>query len=59
MVENMVIEERMAAGNRRLAQWRMTWLSQVQCFYWALVQTDSLVLLNPPLCQAPIRYASF
>ncbi len=43
-------------ANMRLAQWRVTWLSQIQCFYWAFVQADSLVLLSPPLRQAQNRY---
>jgi hypothetical protein len=49
------IEEARTA-NMRLAQWRVTWLSQVQCFYEAFVQADSLVLLSPPLRQAQKRY---
>lgn len=51
------IEEARTA-NMRLAQWRVTWLSQVQCFYEAFVQADSLVLLSPPLRQAQKRCAS-
>lgn len=40
----------------RLAQWRVTWISKVQCFYRAFVQADSSVLLSPPLRQAQKRY---
>jgi len=47
---------RITAANRRLAQWRVTWLSQVKCFYWAFVLADSFVHLNPPLRQAPKRW---
>lgn len=44
------------AANSRLAQWRVTWLSQVQYFYWAFVQADRFVLPSPPLRRAPNRY---
>ena len=40
-------------ANRRLAQWRVTWLNQVQCFYWSFVQADSFVLLSPPPSPSP------
>ncbi len=49
------IEDRRAATNRRLAQWRVSWLREVQYFYYAFVQVDGLVLLGPPLRQAPNR----
>jgi hypothetical protein len=49
------MKNRKTGYNMRLAQWRVTRLSQVQCFYWAFVQADSFVLLNPPLRQAQKR----
>ena len=52
------MKNRITTGyNRRLAQWR------VKCFYDSLVQGSNFVLLmnicaeNPPLRQAPNRYA--
>jgi len=50
---------RKTAYNRRLAQWRVMWLIEVQCFYQHLCLVDSEVLRNPPLRQAPKRYAQF
>jgi len=40
----------------RLAQWGVTCKIESSCFYSALVQVDSLVLLNPPLRQAQKRW---
>jgi len=46
------------AGNRRLAQWRVTWLIEHYTSHQLLWYIDSLVPRNPPLRQAPNRYAS-
>ncbi|CAM4360752.1 hypothetical protein AQBE111736_13220 [Aquirufa beregesia] len=43
------------AHNKRLSQWRVTWLiehSTKHQFLWCI---DSFVLRNPPLCQAANR----
>lgn len=45
------------ATNRRLAQWRVTWLIEHSTSHQLLWCIDSLVLRNPPLRQAPKRYA--
>jgi hypothetical protein len=45
-----------AAANRRLAQWRVTWLIEHSTSNQLLWSIDSLVLRNPPLRQAPNRY---
>ena len=42
--------------NRRLAQWRVTWLIEHFTSHQLLWCIDSLVLRNPPLRQAPKRY---
>ncbi len=47
---------RKAATNRRLAQWRVTWLIEYSTSHQLLWCIDSLVLRNPPLRQAPKRY---
>mgnify|MGYP001627302593 FL=1 len=50
---------RTPAANRRLAQWRVTWLiehSTSHQLFWCI---DSLVLRNPPLRQAPKRWQQF
>lgn len=47
--------ERKTTANMRLAQWGLTCKIEHSCFYSALVQVDSAVLLNPPLRQAPKR----
>jgi len=44
------------AGNRRLAQWRVTWLIEHSTSHQLLWCIDSFVLRNPPLRQAPKRY---
>ena len=49
--------KRTAAGNRRLAQWRVTWLIEHSTSHQLLWCIDSFVLRNPPLRQAPNRYA--
>jgi hypothetical protein len=43
-------------ANRRLAQWRVTWLIEHSTSHQLLWCIDSLVLRNPPLRQAPKRY---
>jgi len=48
----------MPAGNRRLAQWRVTWLIEHSTSHQLLWCIDSFVLQNPPLRQAPNRCAS-
>jgi hypothetical protein len=42
-------------GNRRLAQWRVTWLIEHSNSHQLLWCFDSFVLRNPPLRQAPNR----
>ena len=46
---------RTPAGNRRLAQWRVTWLIEHSTSHQLLWYIDSFVLRNPPLRQAPNR----
>lgn len=48
--------KRMAAYNRRLAQWRLMWLIEHSTSHQLLWCIDSFVLRNPPLRQAPKRY---
>ena len=48
---------RTPAGNRRLAQWRVTWLIEHSTSHQLLWCIDSLVHRNPPLRQAPKRQA--
>jgi hypothetical protein len=43
-------------ANRRLAQWRVTWLIEHSTSHQLLWCIDSLALRNPPLRQAPNRY---
>src|SRR5690554_5646392 len=43
------------AYNRRLAQWRVTWLIKHSTSHQLLWCIDSFVLRNPPLRQAPKR----
>ncbi len=47
------------AANRRLAQWRVTWLIELSTSHQLLWCIDSFVLRNPPLRQAPKRYTLF
>src|SRR5690554_4764201 len=49
-------QDRTPAGNRRLAQWRVTWLIEHSTSHQLLWCIDSFVLRNPPLRQAPKRY---
>jgi len=46
-------------ANRRLAQWRVQWLNEHSTSHQLLWCIDSFVLRNPPLRQAPKRWASF
>lgn len=43
----MTRKQKARTANRRLAQWRVTWLNQVQCFYQHLCLFDSEVLRMP------------
>ena len=47
------------AGNRRLAKKRVQCLNEALCFLSCSVLADSLVLRNPPLCQAENRKMKF
>ena len=47
---------RITTANRRLAQWRVTWLIEHSTSHQLLWLIDSFVLRNPPLRQAPKRY---
>ena len=48
-------EKEALGGNRRLAQWRVTWLIEHSTSHQLLWCIDSFVLRNPPLRQAPKR----
>ena len=49
-------EEEHRTDNRRLAQWRVTWLIEHSTSHQLLWCIDSFVLRNPPLRQAPKRF---
>ncbi|MDZ4147208.1 MAG: hypothetical protein U1C58_02900 [Flavobacteriaceae bacterium] len=49
-------EKEALGGNRRLAQWRVTWLIEHSASHQLLWCIDSFVLRNPPLRQAPKRW---
>jgi len=51
--------DRTPADNRRLAQWRVTWLIEHSTSHQVLWCIDSFVLRNPPLRQAPKRYSQW
>jgi len=51
-------EKEHRTDNRRLAQWRVKWLIEHSASHQILCWADSLELRNPPLRQAPNRYAS-
>ena len=53
---NIGLVNKMAAANRRLAQWRAKWLIEHFTSHQLLWCIDSFVLRNPPLRQAPKRY---
>ena len=46
-------------ANKRLAQWRVTWLIEHSTSHQLLWCIDSFVLRNPPLRQAPKRCTQF
>ena len=48
-------EKEHRTDNRRLAQWRVTWLIEHCTSHQLLWCIDSFVLRNPPLRQAPKR----
>jgi len=48
-------EKEHRTDNRRLAQWRVTWLIEHSTSHQLLWCIDSFVLRNPPLRQAPKR----
>ncbi len=50
---------RITADNRRLAQWRVTWLIEHSTSHQLLWCIDSFVLRNPPLRQAPNRWQKY
>ncbi|WP_157820524.1 hypothetical protein [Candidatus Kuenenia stuttgartiensis] len=52
----MTTEKKQRTANRRLAQWWVTRLNQVQCFYLAFIQVDSFVLLSPPRVHSRLRF---
>ena len=52
-------EKEARTANRRLAQWRVTWLIEHSTSHQLLWCIDSFVLRNPPLRQAPNRYRAF
>ena len=54
---NSMVKKR--THNRRLAQWRVTWLIEHSASHQLLWCIDSFVLRNPPLRQAPKRYATY
>src|SRR5690606_24012714 len=51
-------EKEHRSDNRRLAQWRVTWLIKHSTSHQLLWGIDSFELRNPPLRQAPKRYRS-
>jgi len=51
--------DRRPTGNRRLAQWRVSWLIEHSTSHQLLWCIDSFVLRNPPLRQAPKRYQPY
>ncbi len=48
--------KRKTTANRRLAQWRVTWLIEHSTSHQLLWCINSFVLRNPPLRQAPKRW---
>jgi len=53
------LDNRKTGANRRLAQWRVKWLIEHSTSHQLLWCIDSFVLRNPPLRQAPNRWAQF
>jgi len=58
MNEQTTYKQEGRTDNRRLAQWRVTWLIEHSTSHQLLWCIDSFVLRNPPLRQAPKRYNS-
>jgi len=52
-------ERETPTANRRLAQWRVKWLIEHSTSHQLLWCIDSFVLRNPPLRQAPKRWAQY
>jgi len=50
------LDKIITAANRRLAQWRVTWLIEHSTSHQLLWLNENFVLRNPPLRQAPNRY---
>jgi hypothetical protein len=57
--ELTMMEDRRPAYNRRLAQWRVTWLVEHSISHQLLWLNENFALRNPPLRQAPKRYLQF
>jgi hypothetical protein len=51
--------KKMAAPNKRMAQWGLTWLIGSLCFYCKVVMVDNFVFQNLPLRQARERYSQW
>ena len=58
-MNTLIYMNRMPAANRRLAQWRVTWLIEHSTTHQLLWYIDSFELRNPPLRQAPKRCVQF
>jgi hypothetical protein len=56
LLDNQYDISKTAAANRRLAQWRVSWLIEHSTSHQLLWRIDSFVLRNPPLRQAPKRW---
>lgn len=50
------LKEEQRPGNRRLAQWRVTWLIEHSTSHQLLCYLDSFVLRNPLLRKAVSRF---
>src|SRR5690606_12399852 len=57
--DRQTTKDRRAACNRRLAQWRVTWLIEHSTSHQLLWFIDSFELRNPPLRQAPNCYLQY
>jgi hypothetical protein len=53
------MKNRNTTHNRRLAQWRATWLIEHSSWHQLLWCVDNFVLRNPPARQAPNRSMQF
>ena len=53
------LKEEQRPGNRRLAQWRVTWLIEHSTSHQYLWCIESFELRNPPLRQAPKRCTQY